>query len=134
MIEYKEEKKRIFFEGVEVASFLARYPVTKDFDKINAFIFELVTNSLTFFIDTLCERAREEYTNDASETKRFYFKPYRYILDIRGEEGDNELKIALEATLFREKKDKLSDFSDTFEFDTKRQIIKAPQKKKKRKK
>lgn len=134
MIEYKDEKKRIFFEGVEVASFFAEYPVAEGLDRINSFVSELIESSLSWFGDILCERAREEYKSDESDKKRFYFKPYRYTLKIGAEEGQSELCLTLDATLCRGKREELAHFYDTLAFDTEKQIIKAPVKEKKKRK
>ena len=134
MLEYKEEKKRIFFEGVEVASFSARYPEISGKEKINSFLLLLVSNSLKFFLDTLCEWSREEYKNDTSDKKRFYFKPYCYTLNIGAEEKEDELCITLDASLWRGKKEEIAHYHDKFAFDTEKQIIKAPIKEKKRRK
>ncbi len=134
MIEYKDEKKRIFFDGVEVASFSARYPSVEGLDAINSFLLTLVSNSLSFFLGALCERAREEYDNDTSDKKRFYFKAYRYTLNIEAEEREeNELSVSLDASLCRGKKQELSHFFDSFSFDTEKQIIKKTPKENKKK-
>lgn len=132
MVEYKEIKKREFFEGVEVASFSARYPEISEKDIINSFLSELVSNSLKFFASEICERAKEEYTNDGSEKKRFYFKRYSYVLNIVAREGENdELCVMLEASLCRGRKEEITSFSDELIFDPEKQILKAPPRKKK---
>ena len=39
----------------------------------------------------LGEKAEEEYRNDESEKKRFYFRPYRYVFKCRATGDDSEL-------------------------------------------
>ena len=132
MLEYKEEKKRIFFEGVEVASFYSRYPEVAGLDRINSFFSELSGNALEYFLTTLCERAREEYRNDMCEKKRFYFRRYSYVLSICAEkEREGELEVSLTASLCRGKKEEIARFCDSFCIDTSLQLIKAPHKQKK---
>ena len=134
MIEYKEERKRIFHEGVEVASFLACYPMALGLDKINAFLSMLVSNSLVFFLDSLCKKAKDEYDNDTSDKKRFYFKAYRYSLNIDAEEiGKNELCITLDVFFSRGKREEIERYHDSFTFDTEKQIIKVTARKSKKK-
>ena len=131
-IEYKEIRKREFFDGVEMASFSARYPEISEKEIISSFLLELVKNTLEFFLVKICENAKEEYANDENNKKRFYFKKYSYILNIMAKEnGNNELHVMLEVSLCRGKKEKVTSFSDELIFDYEKQILKAPLKKKK---
>ena len=135
MIEYKEEKKREFFEGVELASFSASYPETEGKEKINSFFSGIVSNSRSWFLEMLFEHAKREYENDTDEKKRFHFKPYRYSLSIKEIQSTaGEISFELCVRLLRGKKDQLASFSDALVFDTEKQIIKAPVKEKRKRK
>lgn len=78
-MEYERIKKRMFFEGVEIASFSAIYPVT-DRQRINAFYEEVAGRALEWFETKLFESEKEKYAADTDPQKRFSHIAMRYSL------------------------------------------------------
>ena len=131
MIEYKEKKKRFFYLGVELADCFISYPYIEGLSIFNEF-HELITdNAYNWFLTQLCERSVSEYEADTDEKKRFVKKVYKYTVDFRvNEENDNYLKVELNASLKKGNGENASHFCDVQIWDMKEGIMVRPKKKK----
>jgi hypothetical protein len=131
MFEYIEKRKRLFFEGVELASFLARYPSFPELDKINEFFERIADNSFEWFCRDFYLRVTQKYESDTDADKRFKTPIYKYKLCSTAEDNeDGYLTISLEVTLMRGKKELIASYNYEFCFDKSSELLVNRRKKK----
>ena len=132
MIEYKEEKKRMFFMGSELASFYVKYPHIEGREVLNSLLSQLVTSSISWVVEQLFPMAREEYEGATEVNKRSPQKPYRYTLQILADEVGTEYRIKLTAMLCRGRNEEMKRYEEELVFDADSELVKKPTKEKKR--
>jgi len=123
-MEYIEKKKRIFYEGVELAAFYASYPSFPSLDNINSLCERLVENSFSWFCGKFYERVFDEYIKNDDPQKRFNTGKYAY--DVRfsvEQEGEERIEIKLSAILKRAKNEELARYENKLCFDVESQLI-----------
>lgn len=130
MIEYKEEKKRIFFMGSELVSFYVKYPEIEGKEKINSFLCELASNSISWASGDLFALAQEEYEKGAKNRGRFAHKPYRYTLNITADDEGGDICVKLSALLCLGRNEEIKRYDEELLIDTDSEIIKKPRKEK----
>ena len=124
MTEYKEIRKRFFYEGVELCSFAARIPWSEELAEISGFYRELAENAYTWFCENFCERCRIEYESDTDPDKRFGRKVYRYSLDFSAiEQEGGRLAVRCDVTLKKGKNETVSTHMESHLWDRETQLI-----------
>ena len=132
MIEYKEKKKRFFYNGSELAGLFITYPYIEDFSEFSEFYEVVSQNAFDWFVGDFCEKCKAEYDH-SDEKNRFGKKVYRYSLEIRVKEEKKEfLKVEIKASLKRGKSEVLSELCEVQTWDTQERMILIPKKQKKR--
>ena len=101
MIEYKEEKKRLFFMGSELVSFCVKYPQTEGKENINSLFDTLASSSISWATNELFDLAKDEYENGLRSGGFPLQKPYRYTLQMLADEVGDDYRITLSARLCR---------------------------------
>lgn len=129
-IEYKEEKKRIFFMGAELVSFCVRYPEIVGKERMNSFFLELAENSISWVTEELYALSREEYEQNARSGEYFTYKPYRYNLQMLADERDSDISVHLSAVLCRGRNEEIKRYDEELLFDSNSEIIRRPKKQK----
>lgn len=110
MVEYEEIRKRYFYEGVELASFVGRYPAKEKYPDIGKFYEELTKSSYEWFCSELCEALRKKYDANDDEKKRFRCEVCRYEASFLLTEEESFLSVSCNVTLSRGKKRVLARF------------------------
>ncbi len=127
MIEYKEEKNRIFFMGSELVSFCVKYPEVEGREKINSLLYEFASSSISWATGDLFTFAQEQYQNSAQNSERFAHKPYRYTLNILADDEGADMHVKISAVLCRGR-DEIKRYDEELVFDTDAEIIRKPKK------
>ena len=124
MIEYKEEKKRLFFMGSELVSLYVKYPQMGDREEINSFFYTLASNGILWATQELFELAKNEY-EVARQRGDSPKKPYRYTLQMLAEEDKDKdcYRISLAAALCRGREE-ADRYEEKFIFDAASGLIK----------
>ena len=122
MIEYKEEKKRLFFMGSELVSLYVKYPQMGDREEINSFFYTLASNGILWATQELFELAKNEY-EVARQMGDFPKKPYRYTLQMLAEEDKDCYRISLAAALCQGREE-IERYEEKFIFDAESGLIK----------
>lgn len=130
MIEYKEEKKRIFFMGSELVSFCVKYPEIEGKESINSFLSLLASNGILWATGELFALAQEEYQSSAKSINRFAHKPYRYTLHIIVDDEGADMHVKISAVLCRGRNEEIKKYDEELVFDGDAEIIKKPRKEK----
>lgn len=124
MIEYKEKKKRYFYNGTELAACVIRYPIAEELPVFTDFYHELSENAFEWFCTELCEKRKKEYDRVKDSDCRYSEKVYRYSLDFSAkEERAGRLAVCCSAILKRGKQEELSVLSEIQIWDTAMQLI-----------
>ena len=131
MIEYKEKKKRFFYNGSELAWLFITYPYIEDFSEFSEFYEVVSQNAFDWFVGDFCEKCKAEYDH-SDEKNRFGKKVYRYSLEIRVKEEKDFLKTEIKASLKRGKGEVLSEICEVQTWDIHQRIMLRPKKEKKR--
>ena len=131
MIEYKEKKKRFFYNGTELAGLFIKYPYIEDFLEFSEFYEVVSQNAFDWFVGDFCEKCKAEY--EQSDEKSRFGKAYRYSLDIRlkGEKKDF-LNFEIKAILKRGRGEVLSERCEIQTWDIYQRIMVRPKKEKSR--
>ena len=128
MIEYKEEKKRMFFMGTELVSFYVKYPQIEEKDQIN-FVFDaLASNTVSWVSEELFGLAQTEYKNGSWGRGHSSQRPYRYTLQILADEIGAEYCINLTSILCRGRNEEIKRYEEKFAVDADSGLIKKKKK------
>ncbi len=128
MIEYKEEKKRMFFMGTELASFYVKYPEIEGKEKVNSFFDTLASNTISWATQELFALAQNEYENGSLGRGHSSQKPYRYSLQILADEVGSEYRINLTVILCRGRNEEIKRYEEEFSIDVESELIKKMKK------
>ena len=123
MIEYKEEKKRLFFMGIELVSFCVKYPQTEGKENINSLFDTLASNSILWATNELFDLAKGEYESALRSGGFPLQKPYRYTLQMLADEVGDDYRISLVATLCRGREE-IERYGEGFVLDAESGLIK----------
>ncbi len=127
MLEYKEKKKRLFYEGRELASFRASYPVFDEYNKISAFYEEMTEHALEWFCGTFYDGVLEDYKKISNIQERFSYKPFIYRADFFVGQNDGKLlSVKCDVRLFKKSGDELSHFCDAQCFELQSELMLPP--------
>ncbi len=132
MVEYEEIKKRFFYEGVELASFVGRYPPPVEYPYISEFYGELTKSSFEWFCSELCETLKAEYDKDTDTKKRFRREVCRYQAIFYLTKEENCLTVKCDVSLKMGKGKILARFSEKHKWDEEGKIMIRPKRSKKR--
>ena len=131
-MEFEEIRKRFFYEGVELASFVGRYPSAAQYERIGDFYGELVKGSYDWFCTELCETLRGEYEADKDRKKRFSMDVCRYEANFYLEREEDYLTVRCDVSLRMGKKKLLAKFSEEHRWDNEGKLMIRPKRQKKR--
>ena len=123
MIEYKEEKKRLFFMGSELVSFCVKYPQTEGKENINSLFDTLASSSISWATNELFDLAKDEYENGLRRGGFPLQKPYRYTLQMLADEDKDCYRIDLMAALCRGREE-IERYGEGFVLDAESGLIK----------
>ena len=123
MVGYEEIRKRYFYEGVELASFVGRYPLLEGCQHISKFYEELTKSSFAWFCGELCETLKAEYETYKNTKKRFYNEVCRYEVDFSAAEEKDVISVSCNVTLKKGKKRVLARFSEVQRWDPECQMM-----------
>ncbi len=133
MVEYEEIKKRFFYEGVELASFVGRYPSGSEYPYISQFYGELTKSSFEWFCGELCETLAAEYEADTDTKKRFKREVCHYEANFYLSKEEKFLTVECDVSLKLGKKNILARFSEQQRWDEEGKIMIRPKKKRRAK-
>ena len=124
MTEYIEKKKKLFFEGVELADFYAKYPSFCELETINSFFERLAEGSYAWFCEKFYEKLTKEYTENPDLDKRFKTVAYKYkiIIDMTENNGDI-LLIKCKVTLTRGRREEVARYEGELYFNKESQLL-----------
>lgn len=127
MVEYKKLRKRIFHEGVELASFFAEYPSFDDHLLIGDFYEDTVKRCFSWFCEKYYPRVLEEYIADENPKKRFEVLAYRYEIKYNvGCFNEDLISVKCEMRLCRGRKEVVAKYNSADNFDTSQNILISP--------
>lgn len=138
MVEYEEIKKRFFYEGVELASFVGRYPAPSKYPSLSQFYGELTKSSFEWFCTELCETLKAEYEQERElkkilpQGKRFNRDVCHYeaIFNLTSEE--KYLTVRCDVSMRKGKKKILARFSEVQNWDEEGKLMIRPKRQKNR--
>ena len=115
--EYKEIKKRFFHNGVELASFFAKYPYAEGYEKISDFYGLLAENSYAWFCGEFIDRCREECEGTTDKLRRFERESYRYTAEFLAKEEGELLLVSCDIVLKKGRRDILREWHELHAWD-----------------
>ncbi|MBR2388582.1 MAG: hypothetical protein IKB02_07445 [Clostridia bacterium] len=133
-MEHEEIRKRFFYEGVELASFVGRYPSKAEYPNVSDFYGELTKSSFEWFSGELCETLRAKYEADGDSKKRFRQEVCHYEANFYLTKEETHLAVKCDVSLKVGKKRVLARFSETHLWDSEGKLMIRPRKEKTNKK
>ena len=132
--EYKEIKKRFFYDGVLLASFVGRYPSFAEYEYISKFYEELTKSCFEWFCGEFCDTLVASYDADTDEKKRFHRVACHYEANFCVSEENDILSVSCNITLKKGNRKTLARFNEEQKWDASGQMMIRPKKRKKEKK
>ncbi len=127
MFEYKELRKRIFYKGVELASFYAEYPFFFDLQFATDLYEGYAQRCFDWFCEKYYPKILEEYIADTDPRKRFDTLARRYEIKFGVGYFDGELlSIKCEMKLRRGRKEVTAEYRGSQNFDPSQRILISP--------
>ena len=126
-------KKRFFYEGVELALFLAESEGLCEYGEIAEFYREIMQNAYKWFCETKYHEIVEEYDSCEDERKKFgRVVRYGYFMKVRlSDENEKTLTVGCEVFMKNSAGEKIFEFCDEQKWD-KALMIMIRRKKRKR--
>ena len=131
-MEFEEIRKRFFYEGVELASFVGRYPPHVEYPRVSEFYGELVKDSFEWFSAELCETLRLRYVANADVKKRFRVEVCHYEATFCLTKEESCLRVKCDVSLKMGKKRVLASFFEEHLWDTEGRLMIKPKRQKNR--
>ena len=129
MVLYEEIKKRFFYEGVELASFVGIYPSVDEYPHISDFYGELVKRSYEWFCEELCETLKTEYEGNSDSKKRFKCEVCYYQVEFKLTEDEKGIYVSCDVSFKMGRKKTLARFNEVQYWNEKGERMIRPRKK-----